>query len=91
MKQKHQQFFKIGSRYKDVSDSSLSENIFTIDKCVDPESPTKEIGIALVNSRGQNFSHIIHKGMSDGITVINHDEFRIITSNTHNDFIAIES
>jgi hypothetical protein len=93
----HQEEYKVGAKFEHVSKSALNPNeIFTIGKCVDPETefiPNTErkkedevFGIALLNSKGTNYSHIIYKGVPDSVETISKDEFRKITANTHLDF-----
>ncbi len=94
---KRQDSYKLGSKFKDVSESSLNKDVvFTIGVVVDTETiateangrdeAKQEFGIGLITSSGYHYSHLIHKNEYEGITEITNDEFRKITANTHSKF-----
>ena len=90
----HQAQYKVGAQFKHVSENALvPDAIFTIAQCIDPETESlpnssrlKEnevVGIALVNPKGEHYSHLIHKGESDSVESITQEEFVKITANSH--------
>jgi len=86
--------YKVGAKFKNVSPTALNPgSTFTIGVTIDPETDNGrgEVPcIALLNDKGENYSHIIHRGeIANEITEITSAEFQKITANMHEYFEPI--
>lgn len=86
--------YKIGSKFKDVSTSSLDKDaVFTLGVVVDTETIGREkqsFGIGLITPSGYHYSHLIYKDNYEGVTEISYEEFAKITANTQKDFECLD-